>query len=231
MTIRYYDLAGADDEHRFSPYCWRIKLALAHKGLAAESIPWRFTDKDAIAFSGQGKVPVLVDGETVLFDSWEIACYLEDAYPHSPSLFGGDAGQALALFIKHWAEQVLQPGIFPMVVKDIFDRVHPRDRDYFRRSREERLGRSLEEVQADREARLPAFRQSLEPLRSTLQVQPFLGGAHPHFADYIVFGIFQWARCVSPLQLLEQTDLVWAWRERLLDLFDGLARRAPGCGP
>ena len=55
MAIVMYDLAGADPALRFSPYCWRIRMALAHKGLPVETVPWRFTDKDAIAFSGQGR--------------------------------------------------------------------------------------------------------------------------------------------------------------------------------
>ena len=31
MSIRLYDLAGAQDDRRFSPYCWRVKMALVHK--------------------------------------------------------------------------------------------------------------------------------------------------------------------------------------------------------
>jgi hypothetical protein len=31
--MQLYDLAAAEPERRFSPYCWRIKMALAHKGL------------------------------------------------------------------------------------------------------------------------------------------------------------------------------------------------------
>ena len=89
MTTRLYDLAGAEPSRRFSPYCWRTKLALAHKGLTVETIPWRFTDADAIAMSGQGRVPVLLDGDKVVSDSWMIAEYLEAAYPDRPSLFGG----------------------------------------------------------------------------------------------------------------------------------------------
>ena len=48
MTIQMYDLAGADPAVRFSPYCWRTRMALAHKGLAVESVPWRFTEKDRL---------------------------------------------------------------------------------------------------------------------------------------------------------------------------------------
>src|SRR5881394_4497405 len=41
MAIKLYDLAGAEDDRRFSPYCWRVKMALKHKGLDFETIPWR----------------------------------------------------------------------------------------------------------------------------------------------------------------------------------------------
>ncbi|MBN8909662.1 MAG: glutathione S-transferase N-terminal domain-containing protein, partial [Rhodospirillales bacterium] len=70
--LQMYDLAGEDPALRFSPYCWRSRFAAAHKGLPLETIPWRFTDKQAIAFSGQGRVPVLRDGAKVVHDSWAI---------------------------------------------------------------------------------------------------------------------------------------------------------------
>jgi glutathione S-transferase len=65
-------------------------------------------------------------------------------------------------------------------------------------------------------------------MRLTLKTQPYLGGAAPNYADYIVFGGFQWARVVSPFKLLAEDDPVYAWRERLLDAFDGMARKSPG---
>jgi hypothetical protein len=103
VTIRLFDLAGAGSNRRFSPYCWHTKLALAHKGLTVEAIPWHFTDKDAIAMSGQGRVPVLLDGDKVVSDSWTIAEYLEDAYPDRPSLIGwrGRSGERQASDV-HW---------------------------------------------------------------------------------------------------------------------------------
>ena len=76
--LRMYDLAAAEPERRFSPYCWRSRLALAHKDLPVETIPWRFTEKEALAPSGQLLVPVLVDGDRWISDSWTIANYLED---------------------------------------------------------------------------------------------------------------------------------------------------------
>ena len=84
---------------------------------------------------------------------------------------------------------------------------------------------------AGRDKAVEGFRKSLDPLRLTLKTQTFLGGAAPNYADYIVFGPFQWARVVSKFKLLAEDDLVYAWRERLLDAFDGMARKSPGYHP
>ena len=142
MGLQLYDLAGAEPDRRFSPYCWRTKLALMHKGLAFDTVPWRFTDKDAIAFSGQGRVPVIIDGDHVVFDSWTIATYLEDAYPDRPSLFGGAEGRAVTRFVNAWADGVLVGGIARLIVTDILTQLHEKDRAYFRETREKRFAGS-----------------------------------------------------------------------------------------
>jgi glutathione S-transferase len=84
VTIKLFDLAGAEPDRRFSPYCWRTKLALAHKGLTVETIPWRFSDTDAIEISGQGRVPSRCTETKVASDSWTIAEYLKNTYQHRP---------------------------------------------------------------------------------------------------------------------------------------------------
>ena len=228
MSITFYDLAGAEENRRFSPFCWRTKMALAHKGLAFETIPWRFTDKPVIVPFGSERVPVIVDNGRSVNDSWTIVNYLEDTYRDRPSLFGGNGGRAATRFINAWADNVLAPAIFPLVVLDIFKRIAPADRDYFRTSREQRVGTKLENVCGDPEPHLLAVRKVFEPLRQTLATQAFIGGDTALYPDYIVFGTLQWARAISPLRLLDPSDPVDAWRQRLLDSFDGLARSAPG---
>jgi glutathione S-transferase len=227
MAIVMHDLAGADPALRFSPYCWRIRMALAHKGLAVETIPWRFTEKEVLAFSGQERVPVIRDGDTVVSDSWTIAEYLEDAYPERPSLFGGPTGRAHARFINGWADGVMLGGIARLILRDLLDVVDSKDRTYFRESREARFGMSLEAVQGGRETRVADFRASLLPVRLVLSKQAYLGGETPSYADHIIFGSLQWPRCVSRFELLAADDPIAAWRERMLDLFDGLGRKAP----
>jgi glutathione S-transferase len=228
MARKLYELVGIEDDRPFSPYCWRSRMALAHKGLPTDSVPWRFTDTEAIKFSGQGKVPVLIDGDRTVFDSWTIATYLEDTYADKPSLFDGLTGRAMAAFFNNWVANAIHPAIVRIVLLDIHDHLRDKDKAYFRASREKLFGTTLEAVVQDREAKLAAFRQALQPARLTVQQQPYLGGDAPKYADYILFGAFQWARAISPAHLLEPDDPVAAWRERLLDAHGGLARKAKG---
>ena len=228
MTRQLFELVGTDADRPFSPFCWRTRMALAHKGLETASVPWRFTEREAIAPHGSEKVPVLIDGDRTVSDSWAIACQLEDAYPDRPSLFGGDGGRAMGRMLNWWGDTVVIGGLFPMIVADIWAHLRPQDQAYFRQSREARFGKTLEEVSADREQRVAGFRKSLDPMRLTLKTQPFLGGEAPNYADYIMFGGFQWARAISAFPLLAKEDAIYAWREKLLDAFGGLARRSPG---
>jgi len=227
MALRFYDLAGADPAVRFSPNCWRTRMALLHKGLDFEAVPWRFHETAALGFSGQARVPVLVDGGRVVADSWRIACHLEDAFPDRPSLFDGAGGRALARLISAWADAELHARLVRLIVLDIFAAIHPADRAYFRRSREARFGVALEAACPDPAAALAASRAALVPARAVLAERDFLAGDRPAYADYLLFGPFIWARTVSRLALLAPDDPVAAWRERMLDLFDAAPRHAP----
>src|SRR5579871_4648151 len=206
MARKLYELVGAEEDRPFSPYCWRTRMALAHKGLEAETVPWRFTDDDPVVKSCAGRVPVLVDGDKTVHDSWTIATYLEDTYPDKPSLFDGLTGRALAAFFNNWVDTTVNPALIRVVLMDIYNHLRDADKAYFRTSREQRFGMTLEAFVADGPAKIAAFRQTLQPSRLTLSKQPYLGGATPKYADYILFGAFQWARAVSPQQLLEPDD-------------------------
>ena len=121
MSLRLFlfELVGTDASRPFSPYCWRTRMALAHKGLAAESLPWRFTEKSALAPHGSEKVPVLLHDDKPVVDSWTIATYLEDNFPDRPSLFGGEGGRAKARKIHAIVDIAVVGGIFTQIVADI----------------------------------------------------------------------------------------------------------------
>ncbi|EHK57032.1 glutathione S-transferase family protein [Allomesorhizobium alhagi] len=227
MTILLYDLVGRDASRPFSPHCWKAAMALAHKGLDFEKVPTPFTAVPGVEGGISKIVPVIRDGDKTVSDSFAIALYLEDAYPDRPTLFGGDGGKAMARFIERWSQLTIHTYLGSAALKDIHDVLAPEDQAYFRKSREARFGKRLEEVPAGREAGLATFRASLEPLRSTLSYQPWIGGASPLFADYIVYGAFQWVRIISPFPVLAENDPVAEWFGRCLDLHGGIGRKVP----
>lgn len=67
----------------------KVRVALGYK-----AIPYTFREIDpadrteVVRLSGQHLTPVLVHGETVLFDSGAILRYLDANFPDSPKLFG-----------------------------------------------------------------------------------------------------------------------------------------------
>ncbi|TIV66412.1 MAG: glutathione S-transferase family protein [Mesorhizobium sp.] len=225
MTILLYDLVGHDVGRPFSPHCWKTKMALAHKGLAVTKVPTRFLEVPEVESGASKTVPVIRDGERVVADSFAIALYLDEAYPDRPTLFAGEGGKALARFIERWSQFTIHPYVATVALTDLHDMQDEPNAAYFRESREQRYGKRLEEVVANRDAGLAAFRAALEPLRSTLTSQPFIGGVAPLFADYIVFGALQWGRIASPFQLLDDGDSISQWFERCLDLHGGIGRQ------
>jgi len=225
MDIVLYELVGRFDR-RLSPYCWRTRIALAHKGLRFETRPTRFTEISGICGGGHSTVPVLQDGDRVVGDSFRIANYLDRAYPDRPSLFVDSGGLDLALFLHHWTFRTLHPRIFALIVFDLLEALAEEDRGYFRHSREKRYGRSLEEIASESGAGLKSLRHSLQPARDMLEDRMYFGGDRPSYAYYVLFGSLQWPRLCSPVRLLEDDDPVNAWFERCLCLADRTHRLA-----
>ena len=124
-----------------------------------------------------------------------------------------------------WGDGVIG-GMFPLIIADIPLNLKPDDAAYFRRTREARFKRPLEEIMADRDRAVEGFRKSLDPLRLTLKTQAFLGGPRELCGLYRVRRVPVGAGG-QPVQAAAGDDAVYAWRERLLDAFDGLARKSP----
>jgi glutathione S-transferase len=222
--LELWELGGRDD-CRFSTFSWRTRLALHHKGLPFAVHPVAVSDKAAIGFSGQSKVPILKHDGHVIPDSWAIALYLEKEFPERPTLFGGEVGQTLTHVFNVWADRELIPALIPFLMRDVLDCVREADGAHLRRQIETAMKKSLEELSAGRQQAVQAFRRKLQPVRKALETRDYLGGAAPTYADYILFGLLQWARVVSPTKVLEDGDVVAAWFERVLDLHDGVGRK------
>lgn len=225
--IKLYDLAARDANVRFSPFCWRTKMALKHKGLEFDSVPWRFTEKEAIAQTGQGRVPVMIDGAQWLHDSWSIALYLDRAYPNRPALMQSDADRAAARFMNFWCDLTLHPALRPLVFLDVYKMAAEKDQSYFRQSREKLFGLTLEELCGDRDGAQHVFLKTIAPAENTLAEVQYLGGERANYSDYILFGSLQWANVVSGTTFLAANSATANWFARMLDLFAGYGRHAP----
>jgi glutathione S-transferase len=81
-----------------SPYAWRVQLALEYKGLAYESHLLQFSKQEhkspeMLAMNPRGRVPVLKDGDYVVFESLACLLYLDRKFPERP-LFGATPEEA-----------------------------------------------------------------------------------------------------------------------------------------
>lgn len=208
-----FELCGADRELLFSPYCWRVRLALLHKGLDFVSRPTRFTDKELIAFSGQKLVPVLRDDGREVHDSVAIFQYLDRVYPERPLLGEGVALQRARL-VERLVFQAVRMPLLKILVPRVFAVIDAADQDYFRSSREKALGMSLEAF-ADPQGGEQQFRQAVTPLEAWLGEQPYLDGDTAGGTDYLVAGLFFWAWCLGA-QPWAADSKIDAWFQRLL---------------
>jgi len=224
MTRTLYSLCGADAGRPFSPHCWKIVMALRHKGLDYEERPLPFTAIPKIEGGISKTVPVLRDGQELISDSFQIALYLEQAYPDQLSLFDGEGGMALARLVEGYCQTLVHPVITHIALSDIHSMLAPDDQAYFRTSREARLGKTLEEIRASRDEAIATLPERLMPMRHMLGFQPFIGGEAPLFADYILFGALQWLRVTSGSLHLPADDPAVQWFDRCLDLYQGAAR-------
>tara|TARA_R110000868_G_scaffold24392_2_gene96386 strand:+ start:2345 stop:3043 length:699 start_codon:yes stop_codon:yes gene_type:complete len=224
MTIRLYELVDAKDRS-ISPFVWRIKYALAHKGLDFETIPAGFSDIPKLCDGKYKTVPIIEDGATSICDSLAIADYLDKTYPDRPAIFATPTERAMARFFDGWFGLEIMNRMFMINVLDIHNHARPSDQLYFRQSREARLGgKTLEQFTEGREAKIPDLRNALRPMRAALANAPFLGGDAPTYADYIALGGFIWAGSVCTVPLLAADDKLNDWLARGLDLYNSLGR-------
>jgi glutathione S-transferase len=91
MTIDVYWGSG-------SPYSWRVLLALEYKRLAYTGHVLQFSKQEhkspqMLALNFRGRVPVLKDGDYVVFESLAVLYYLDLKYP-DPPLFGRSPEEA-----------------------------------------------------------------------------------------------------------------------------------------
>lgn len=220
-----------------SPFVWQAKYALAHKGLATSLSAGGFTSLARRTGGRSDYHPGIRDGDQWIFESlrsgeFVVADYLDGRYPDTPPLFMGRDHHLFVNYLDTWLWMVTIRPWFNCYILDYHDLCLPEDRPYVRESREKDFlgGKTLEEVQAGREDRLPQVLPALEPLRESLRDSRWLGGDAPNFADYAALSVFLWAASVARTPPLTDDEPLRDWIERGFDLFGGLGRH-PGLNP
>jgi len=85
----------------------RVALALAHKGIAAESVWIDPADRSEVRrVSGQDLVPVIDDDGTIVAESMDIVRYLEERNPDSPLYPSDPSRRAEMLVFIDWFNRV-----------------------------------------------------------------------------------------------------------------------------
>ena len=136
MSITLYYGSG-------SPYAWRVQLALEHKALPYERKVLSFSAGDTrkpefLALNPRHRVPVIVDGDFVLYESNAIVEYLDEAYAgRGAPLFPADARtraliRRLILEVDNYFDKAIDP---------IFDQA-------FSKKPEERDAKTIKDAQA-----------------------------------------------------------------------------------
>ena len=224
-----YELDAINKQY-FSPYTWRILMSLKHKGLyeKVERIQVKFSDKSLISHKGFKTVPVLEDNKNWIGESLQIAKYLDQAYPNNASLFGNEENMHLTSLINLYMDPKILSILARIIVADVYKVIHPDDKIYFRSTREKMLNNTLENIEKESKNFIPVFQKEINPFRKLLKENDFFTGNKPMYCDYMLFGFFMWARNTSKKQILEKDDILWHWRERMLNLFDGFARKSNG---
>src|ERR671930_803725 len=93
------------------PYCARVRIALAEKGIEYETVEIDLDDRPAWIYEKNplGRVPVLEEDAFVLPESAVINEYLEERYPE-PALWPADpAERALGRLLVHRFDELSRP--------------------------------------------------------------------------------------------------------------------------
>jgi len=117
MSIECYFISG-------SPFAWRVLLALQIKRLdfkATEIYGSKGDNKtpEYLAMNPHGKVPVLTDGNTTIYESLAILAYLERKYPEKP-LFGISAEESALIWQRIMEVEMLLPPIVGGMIRPVF---------------------------------------------------------------------------------------------------------------
>lgn len=200
--------------HRLAPNALKAMITAAHCGLTVELIDIDLGGGEQhtnayLAVNPNGRVPTLVDGDFVLWESNAIAQYL--AEKAGDRVLWPDEPQARADVVRWqlWEVAHLAPASRPFQWEYLFKPMLS-------------LGEPDEAILAAAEA---PFRALAEVLETTLKRQPYLAGKSFTLADIATAATLIYA---EPARMpLDGFEAVQAWRERVSSIPAWAAARNP----
>ncbi len=205
-----------------SPFAWRAMLALIVKELEFEDQLLQFSKRehkapDYLALNPRGRVPTLVDGDVVVYESLAIIAYVDRKHPEPPLY--GDTSAETARIARIVAEHENYLG------RAAYDAAGP----IFR-------GRAAESVESIR-THTAAVATELDRFQDTLGDASWFGGARVSAADLVVYPTLETLDRLAAKPELMALELGFqrlstshrglaAWRDRFRTL-RGVARAHP----
>jgi len=175
----------------------KVRLALAHKRLPYD---FRAIDpgdrSEIVRLSGQFLTPVLLDGDTVLFDSAAILRYLDANYPETPKLFG--SSQKEQWEIEEWERFGRGPLADPMMSL-VHARVGGKD-----------VSAEMRASAADR------FTQAVRRIEDRLEGREWLVGDRITAADITIAAVIHRVRSTGVLPWPSGCPRSERWSERIV---------------
>ncbi|KAI0315821.1 hypothetical protein OF83DRAFT_1061438 [Amylostereum chailletii] len=217
-TITFYDIASLLEDKAWSPNTWKIRYALNIKGIPYQTVWLDHPDiEPELKKLGIGPtlhgirkelrytLPAIVDPSTgvAIADSRKIAEYLDTQYPDTPRLFP-DGTRALQTAVADTLLDQLLNAIFPVVAAVNAGLLLPRGRHFYRSTREEWVGMTLEELAPEGERRDELMKRVLHVLDRLDHSLTNGGGtvfmcgdaAAPSFADVGIAANLVWIKRV-----------------------------------
>lgn len=104
------------------PFCWKVRLFLQEAGIEAQEFSVALGKKhpDVVALNPNGTVPVLIDGDLVLWESAVIIEYLADRFPQASLMAGSPATRALIRQLHSYSDNRVGKVLFPYI-KEVRD--------------------------------------------------------------------------------------------------------------
>ncbi|CAO3638066.1 unnamed protein product [Cunninghamella blakesleeana] len=209
--IQFYDLTFNSENELWSPNTLKTRVALNFKGLLYNTHWLTLSQVREIIpkITNTGKtptVPVIVDNDKVIQDSWEIAKYLDEAYPNTPKLFHDDNEGVNFLFYQYLDHNLLFPIIKLCLLHIVKKCPDQATGDWFRKDRERLLGVTLEQFSGNEDDSIKAIKDNLNIINITLNAYPYLNGNKAGFIDVTLAAYFQYLNAIRP-DLFESTLL------------------------